>query len=144
MGISHRKFLIDPQDRIFRLAMAKYMAMLRQPDCHRLAQFAGQRIRSAGIAVTMRDRRPVEVVWSAFDILTFDESGRLKADTFLQQQLSRAELAMSSMIGGRERNVDLIDTATRFIADGGRWVPSRAVASAIHDAALGRRPCTAL
>jgi hypothetical protein len=45
-------------------------------------------------------------------------------------------------------NVDadtaVIDSSSRFAAQGGQWVPSTTLVRAIHDAALGRRKCPRL
>ena len=138
MGIAHRIFLIDPEDRLYRLANAKFCAMLQAPTRHRFLQFAGRRIRSAGATIELIDRRPTEVLRVTFDIATFDERGCLDRDLYLQQQSSRAELAMATMIFGRPTNSAVVDAASRYVAHGGRWTPSRFLARAIEDAALGR------
>lgn len=144
MGISHRMFVIDQQDRLYRLASAKFYAMLQAPASYCFPQFAGQRVRTAGTSVELVNRQPTEVVRVTYDIVTFDQRGCFQADTFLAQQSSRAELAMAPPIADRESKTDVVEAASRFVAHGGRWIPSQALARAIEDAALGRTRCTRL
>jgi hypothetical protein len=144
MGLSHRKFVIDQNDRVCRLASKKFDAMLRNPASHRFLQFAGQRVRAVSTTVELANRQPIQVVLITFDILTFDDTGRFDLDTYRQQQFSRAEVAIAPLIASLDRNTDVVDSASRFIAQGGRWTPSPTLARAIDDAALGRMKCAQL
>jgi hypothetical protein len=144
MGISHRMFLIDSTDDLYRLATSTFYAMLQSPVLRRYSQFSGQRIRTASMCVELNDRRPVTIVRSTFDIVTFDDEGYFERDLYLQQQSSRAELAMAPMIFVRPSKTDVVDAASRFVAHGGCWVPSGLLARAIEDAALGRTRCRRL
>lgn len=143
MGISHRMFLIDSTDDLYRLATSTFYAMLQSPVLRRYSQFSGQRIRTASMCVELNDRRPVTIVRSTFDIVTFDDEGYFERDLYLQQQSSRAEL-MAPKIFDRPSKTDVVDESSRFIAHGGSWVPSRLLARAIEDAALGRARCRRL
>ena len=144
MGISHRMFLIDSEDCLYRLPTSTFQAMLQAPVLRRYPQFSGQRVRTASIYVELVDRRPTEIVRATFDILTFDEDGYFERDLYLQQQSSGAELAMAPVISDPSNNTDVVDAASRFIAHGGCWIPSRSLACAIGDAALARTRCTRL
>ena len=144
MGIAHRMFLIDQRDGLYRLASTTFYAMLQIPTRHRFPQFAGQRVRTASTSVEFIDRQPTEVVRVTYDIVTFDNLGGLQADIFLAQQSSRAELAMLRMMTDRQTKTDVVDAVSRFIAHGGRWTPSRTLARAIEEAALGRTRCSRL
>lgn len=144
MGISHRMFLIDSADSLYRLATSTFYAMLQSPALRRYSQFSGQRIRTASICVELIDRQPVAVVRSTFDIVTFDDDGYFERDLYFQQQSSRAELAMAPMIFDRPSKIEVVEAASRFVAHGGCWIPSQLLASAIEDAALGRTRCRRL
>jgi hypothetical protein len=144
MGISHRMFLIDSEDCLYRLPTSTFHAMLQAPVLRRYPQFSGQRVRTASICIELVDRQPTEIVRATFDILTFDDEGYFERDLYLQQQSSRAELAMAPMIFDPPSNTDVVDAASRFVAHGGCWVPYRSLARAIEDAALGRTHCTRL
>jgi hypothetical protein len=144
MGISHRRFLIDQQDRLYRMTNAKFDAMARDPASHCFPQFAGQRVRTASTLVELINRQPTEVVRMTFAIFTFGDGGRFERDPFVRQQSSLAELAMAPVIADRHSDSDVVDAASRFIAHGGDWTPSRTLARAIEDAALGRTRCPQL
>jgi|ERR1700722_13311855 len=144
MGIAHRMFMIDQQDRLYRLSSEKFYAMLQTPSSYRFPQFAGRRVRAAGIGVEFVNRQPTEVVKATYDIVTFDKRGCFQAETFLAQQSSRAELAMAPLIADRDGKTEVVEARSRFVAHGGRWTPTRALARAIEDAALGRTRCTRL
>lgn len=55
-----------------------------------------------------------------------------------EQQFAPSELAIGQSIAVPDSNANTVDAASQFIAQGARWVPSKALARAIDDAALGR------
>ena len=57
---------------------------------------------------------------------------------FLQQQWALAESALDPVLSGPRRGDRVLDAASRFIAQGGRWRPQPALAQRIDEAALGR------
>ena len=144
MSLSCRMFLFDQNDSLYRLASTKFAQMLHDPESHRFPCFAGQRVRMADAIVELVDRAPIRVVRLTFGMLTFDDEGRFDARAFAQQQFARAELAMAPLIGAVDRNSVVVDAASRFTAQGGRWAPSKSQARAIDDAALGRKNCPRL
>ena len=137
-------FLLDQNDRLYRLANTKFEQMLRDPASHRLPRFAGRRIRMADAIVELVDRVPTRVIRITFDILTFDDEGRFDPSTFERQQFARVELALAPVIAQSDGAVTVVDAASRFIAQGGRWAPSRTLARRIDEAALGRVKCPRL
>jgi hypothetical protein len=82
MGFSSRIFLLDDRDALYRLANSAFAKMLRDPDAHRLAFFAGQRVRMADAIVQLVNRRPIAVVRLTFGILAFDQEGRFDSQGF--------------------------------------------------------------
>jgi hypothetical protein len=144
VGFSCRVFLVDRNDELYRLANTKFGEMLRSPASHCLPFFAGQRVRAAGAIVKLVCRVPDRIIRITFDILTFDDEGHLDPTTFGRQQFARAELAMAPSIAVADDNATVVDATTRFIAQGGRWAPSKDLARAINDAALGRTKCPRL
>jgi hypothetical protein len=118
--------------------------MLRDPANYRLPAFAGQRVRMADVAVEVVDRVPVRVVRSTFAILAIDDDGRIDSSKFVRQQFALAETALAPVLAVSESNDGVIDATARFVAQGGSWAPSRALARAIEDAAMGRLHCRRL
>jgi hypothetical protein len=62
MRVAYRHFLLDSEGTLYRLPRAALDRMLHNPARHCLPRFAGQRVRSAEVAVEMMNGRPVQVV----------------------------------------------------------------------------------
>lgn len=144
MGISCRMFLLDQDDGLYRLPSAKFNQMLRDPTSCRLTRFAGARVRMTDVAVELLDRQPIRVVWNTFGFLAFDDEGYFDAGTFDHHQRARAELALAPLDAEPKGAVIIVDATTRFVAQGGRWKPSRTLQRLIDEAALGRVKCPRL
>ncbi|UUZ66209.1 hypothetical protein LP417_34875 (plasmid) [Polaromonas sp. P1-6] len=144
MSLSFRRFLIAQDGSICRLANMKFDRMLRDPDGHRVPVFAGQRVRMADVVIELTDRIPVRVLRSTFAILTFDYDGRIDSGRFGTQQRALAESALAPALDVPKIEEKVLDVADRFIAQGGTWHPSSALARAIDEAALGRMGCRRL
>lgn len=137
-------FLLDQNDRLYRLPNTKFAQMLRDPARHSFPHFAGHRARVADAIVELIRREPVRVIRITFDILTFDDEGCFDPRIFGEQQLARAEFATGQAIAVPDGDTNVVDAANQFVAQGSRWAPSKALARAIDDAALGRIKCPCL
>jgi hypothetical protein len=120
--------------------------MLQDPAKHCLPVLAGQRVRMADVIVELMDREPVRIVRSTFSILTFDADGRLDPGRFEDQQSALVESLVAPVIAGSHftRSPTVVNASARFDAQGGHWVPSRALSRIIEETALGQRPCPRL
>jgi hypothetical protein len=143
MGFSCRTFLIARDDTLWRLSSTKFDRMLRDPAGHCLPDFAGQRARMASVVVELVARNPMRVVRNTFSILTFDAEGRIDPSRFEKQQFALAESTFAPVftVFADESNKTIVDATSRFIAQGGQWVPSRALARIIDQTAVGQRQC---
>ncbi|MFP3647678.1 hypothetical protein [Paraburkholderia sp. SIMBA_054] len=142
MGYSVRTFLIAGDDTVWRLASNRLWQMLHDPASQCLPAFAGQRIRTADVIVELKAREPVQVVRRTFFILTFDPEGHIDLGKFGKQQSALAELFMAPVSAfNSDHNQTIVEAASRFIAQGGQWVPSSALARIIDELALGQRRC---
>jgi hypothetical protein len=144
MGLSCRIFLIDQNDLLHRVPNTKFEQMLRDPTSHRVPRFAGARVRMTDVVVELLDRQPTRVVWTTFGILTFDREGYLDPSAFDRQQRARAELGLAALTAESKGAASVVDAASRFVAQGGQWAPSRDLACRIEEAALGRVKCPRL
>lgn len=144
MGLSCRRFLVAHDGTLFQLANTKFDRMLNDPTANFLPIFAGQRMRMAEVIVELADRNPVRILRNTFAVLTFDGEGRLDSGRFGKQQHALAESALAPVFGVPDSRESVVDAAARFIAQGGSWTPSRALARAIDQAALGRLECQRL
>ena len=71
-------------------------------------------------------------------IVSFDEAGRLDTTRLREQQWALAESALDRVFTVPGDDYRVLDAASRFIAQGGRWRPSSELAQHIDDTALGR------
>jgi hypothetical protein len=141
MRIGFRLYLLDAQGALCRVPNAAFDRMLRDPVRHRLPRFAGQRVRSAEVAVALMNGKPIAVERSSFSFLTFKKDGALVSPLTDRHVRARAELALALEPPIRDAAVD---AGTRFLARGGRWTPSAAVKRRIELTALGRQKCERL
>jgi hypothetical protein len=143
MGFSSRTILVAPDDTLWRLSTSKFDRMLRDPASHSLPAFAGQRARMASVVVELVASEPTRVIRTTYSVLAFDAEGRLDPGRFEEQQFALAESVVAPVIASSadDSNQPVVDATARFIAQGGRWTPSPALARAIDEAALEQRPC---
>jgi CRP-like cAMP-binding protein len=137
-------FLLDRDDVLYRLPNTKFEQMLRDPTRHRFLRFAGTRVRMTDVILELVDRDAIRVVLTTFSFLTFDNEGYFDPSAFDRHQRARAELAFASLAAEPECSSTVVDAASRFVAQGGRWAPSRALARLIEKVALGRVQCSRL
>ena len=137
-------FLLDQDDVLYRLPSTKFRQMLRDPASCRVPRFAGVRVRMVDVGVQLQDRKPICVVWMTLGFLTFDRKGYFDASAFDRHQRACAELGLTVPIVETGGEGKVVDAADRFVAQGGRWAPSRALQRRIDAAALGQVRCTRL
>jgi hypothetical protein len=144
MGYSCRRFLITPDDVVYRLANTQFDRMLRDPGRPHLTSFAGQRVRMADMVIEVADRVPVSVVRTTFAMLTFDAQGRFDIDQFSRQQLALVDAYLAPVIAPAKVTGNVVEASSRFVAQGGAWSPTPLLAKTLLEAALGRLPCRGL
>jgi len=137
-------FLLDKDDGLYRLPNAKFDQILRDPTSCRFTHFAGSRVRMTDVAVELIDRRPIGVVWITFGFLTFDDGGYFDPIAYDRHQRARAEFALALPTTETESESMVVEAANRFVAQGGRWTPSRTVQRLIDAAALDQVKCPRL
>ena len=145
MGIGFKRYLLDTQDALYHVPNAAFDRLLRDPVRNRLPRFAGQRVRSAEIAVALLNGKPIAVERSWFSVLTFKKNGMLVSPTLDPHVRARVELTIAPVFASpghdTSRNAAVTDASDRFQARGGQWTPSPAVKRQIEQAALGRQKC---
>lgn len=144
MGYSYLRYLIAMDDTIFRMANTAFDRMLQHPTTYRLPELAGQRVRTTEVVVGLVGREPAAVVHTSFAVLVFDHAGRVDANRYRKQQYARVETALAPAFADPDRDGKVVDAASQFIAQGGAWSPSVALARALADTALGRQRCPRL
>ena len=112
-------FILDQDDRLYRLPNAKFEQMLRDPTRCRLLRFAGRRVRMTDVAVELIDRQPTCIVWITFGFLAFDDDGCFDLSSFDRHQRARVELALALPSLDTNSEGVIVDAANRFVAQGG-------------------------
>jgi hypothetical protein len=144
MGFSHQRCLVAMDDTLYHMANTAFDRMLQDPMRCCLAQLAGRRVRTVEVVVELVGRKPAAVVRTAFAVLAFDDTGCIDAARLRKQQCARIEHTLAPVFVAPQRDEKVIDAGGRFIAQGGTWTPSPALARASDDAALGRQECPPL
>ena len=139
MRLALRYFLLDREGALYRLPSATLDGMQQVRTRLRIPGFAGQRVRSAEVAVEMLNGRPVRVVRSVFTMLTFKSDGTLLPT--LQDRHARARVEQALALAARTRRAGITEAGTRFVVRGGLWTPSTALVKRMEQIALGREKC---
>ncbi|MEE4600494.1 MAG: hypothetical protein V2J65_04380, partial [Desulfobacteraceae bacterium] len=92
MGLSIRIFIVEDDDTIKRLPLARYERLLKRDPDERLLEYAGKRVRYALIVVDLINRRPIEVVRDEYAYLDFDKEGRLKERVYEEGESSPLDM----------------------------------------------------
>ena len=140
---SSRIFVVDAEDRIYRLAGTRFSAMLKRPDAVPLRRFARQRIRCAEAIVAMNQRSPVAIARLVYFTLDFDEEGILDSAKHHAQMRALAERALALPSPARAGPA-IVDARDRFVAAGAKWRPAPRLERLICDAALEKTACPRL
>jgi hypothetical protein len=139
MRLALRHFVLDREGALYRFPSATLDRMLQIPTGLRVPRLAGQRVRSAEVAVEMMNGRPVRVVRSVFTMLTFKSDGTLVPS--LQDRHAQARVELALALAATARRAGIAKASTRFVARGGQWTPSAALVRRIEQIALGRQKC---
>ena len=140
---SSRIFVVDAEDRLYRLAGARFSDMLKRPEAAPLRRFAGQRIRFAEAIVERQQRSPVAIARLVFFTLGFDEKGILDSARHRDQMHALAERALALPSPARPGSA-IVDARDRFLAAGAKWRPAPRLVRLIRDAALEKSACPRL
>ena len=144
MGYAFHRYLVAMDDTIYRMANTAFDRMLKDPARCRLPELAGQRVRTVEVVVELVGREPAAVVRTSFGVLAIDDAGCVDASRLRTQQHARIETVLAPVFASHDRDAKVIEAGGQFIAQGGTWTPSPALARAIDDAAFGRRKCPRL
>lgn len=79
MGVGLRIFLVNDDDSIQRLPLARYERLIRRDPKESLPQHAGKRVRYVEVALALAQRKPVGILRLQYFVLSFDSNGRIDA-----------------------------------------------------------------
>lgn len=136
MGIGLRVFLIDDNDSLQRLSIARYDRLFLEGSGERLPQYAGKRMRCALVVLDVLGRKPLVIRAIDCSILAFDADGCLDSEEFQRQM----RLGMESMppILEKRPSGQVIDAGHQFAKkryhQEFKWKPSPKIKESIFRA----------
>ena len=140
MGIGLRIFLVNDDDSLERLAVAKYERLLRRDPEECLPQYAGKRVRYALVAYEVENRIPVEILKIEYNYLSLDSEGRINAGEQEREMMMAVEVLPPVLPEKEPRQV--IDAKHLFAKKRYdakyRWTPSPELEAAIVNAVFGK------
>jgi hypothetical protein len=140
MGLSIRIFVIEEDDTIKHLPLARYERLLERDPNESLPKYAGRRVRYALIVVDLINRRPIEIVKDEFAYLNFDDDGRL----IISEHEKGESLAfdMINFFSPGQQDKRVINPRHKFAKkryfDKYRWEPSDEIIAAIGESIFGK------
>jgi hypothetical protein len=136
MGLSIRIFIVEDDDTIKRLPLARYERLLKRDPDERLSRYAGKRVRYALIVVDLVNRKPIEVVRDEYAYLSFDDEGRLNLSELVKEESLAFD--MLAPLFPDQTNGRVIDARHKFARkryfDKHRWEPTDEIVAAIGEA----------
>ena len=137
MGLSLRIFIVEDDDTIHRLPLAKYDRLLEHDSNESLPRYAGNRVRYALVVVNLYNRKPIEILKFQYSYLSFDAKGRLDPDIAQQE----ARLAFDVLGPYGDKNGNVIEArhlfAKKRFRDKYTWTASPEVEAAIVNEIFG-------
>jgi len=140
MGMGLRVFLVNDDDSIERLSLARYERLRRREPEERLPKYAGRRLRYALVILEVVDRRPLEILRIQYSFLHFDSEGRI--DTAEQEREGRLAMEMVPPVVAERRGPQVVDSRHKFAQkryqDRYKWTPSPEIEATIVEAIFGK------
>jgi len=140
MGMGLRVFLVNDDDSLQRLSLARYERLRRREPEERLPKYAGRRVRYALVILEVADRTPLEILRIQYSFLHFDCEGRI--DTAEQDREGKLAMEMVPPVVTGRRGPQLVDSRHKFAQkryqDRYKWTPSPEIEAAIVEAIFGK------
>jgi hypothetical protein len=140
MGIGIRVFLVDDNDSLQRLPMARLDRLLHFDRKESLPQHAGKRVRCAMVFLQMAGRQVLSIRNADYFLLPFDDKGRIDKKEWEKGMRLGMDLLPPSF---KEENPKQVINASHRFAKRRyehefKWKPSRKVEEAIVASVFGK------
>ena len=140
MGMSLRIFLVNDDDSIQRLPLARYERLIHRDPKECLPQYAGRRVRYVEVALELEQRRPVRILRILYLILSLDPEGRIDAAELEKQRRLGVDMMPPVLTDGGPNQVI---EARHFFAkkrfdNEYRWNPTPEIEASILEAIFGK------
>jgi hypothetical protein len=138
MALSNKIFIVNEDDTVEQLPLARYEGLLRRDPNEKLPKYAGKRIRYASVIIDSSDKEQLEIIQTQYSFLTFDTEGRL--DVAARGKKASLALNMLPPLYPETREQHMIDARQKFArkryADQHKWLPSPVIIANIEKAVL--------
>ena len=138
MGIGCRVFLVDDNDSLQRISMARLNRLLHFDPAESLPQYAGKQVRCARVFVEVAGKGVLSIRNIDYSLLRFDAKGRIDKKEW--EKSMRLGIELFPSIHGEEHPQKVINAQHRFARrqyeHEFKWKPSRKVEEAIVAAML--------
>ncbi len=142
MGIACRAFLVDDNDSLQKISMAKLDRLLHFIRAESLPQYSGRRVRCAMVFVEVAGRRVLGIRNIDYFLLTFDDKGRIDRKEW--EKGMRLGMDLLPFIPDGEHPKQIVNAQHRFAKrryeHEFKWKPSLKVEEAIVSAVFAKRP----
>ena len=133
MGISLRIFIVNADDSIQPLALARYDRLFERDSSELIPSYAGKRVRYTLVVVNLLNREPVEILRIQYSYLSFDSAGRI--DPAYIEEETRLGFDILPPILKKPNTQPIIDARHRFAQKRFdrqyKWEPTPEIESAI-------------
>ena len=140
MGLSIRVFIVEDDDTIKRLPLARFERLHKRDTAERLQEYSGKRVRYALVIVDLLNRIPIEILRDEFGFLEFDDEGRLKKTEYDEQESLAFD--MLSPLFSDQKNSKVIDARHQFARkryfDKYSWTPTDKIIADIAEVIFGK------
>jgi len=140
MGLGSRIFIVNDDQSIKKLSMARFERLFRRDLDERLSKYAGKRVKYAHVVVELENRKPVNVVMIQYSYLSFDAEGRIDQSSMEKEMQLGMQMMAPTTLDLKSTNV--VDAEHRFarkrFGNHYLWKPSPDVKDAILNAVFGK------
>ncbi len=140
MGIGFRIFLIDDDDSLHRLSMARYQRLRQREPGESLPQYAGKRVRCAMVVLEVAGRKTIDINHIDYYMLSFDAEGCI--DTTELEKEARLAIEILPSFTEKDPSKHVIDARSRFAKKRYehefKWRPTPELQAAILYAIFGK------
>ena len=133
MGFGLRIFFIDENDKITRIASARFERIRDRNPKETLSEYKNCRIRYAEVILELENRKPISIARIVYGYLQFDSKGQVDKE-FLdtEGQVAISMLPSISLPGESEKVINASDRfAQKRFKDEFTWTPSFELEQAI-------------
>lgn len=139
MGLTTRILLVDDDDSLHRLPLARFERLRRGDPEESIPKYAGKRVRYVLVVLDLIDRRPVEILHVEYSWLSFNSEGQLDQAERERKAKLAIDLLPAMSTNAAEHTVDARHRFARKRYESEySWEPTPEVQATIMAAVFGK------